>query len=345
MRRDCTNCPSMNKLSSFKVGDLYSNDQIRFTLDLENLGGIRPALDPRGNVRHVAILTAAEESGKLLAENPYRDRIEGDILTYTAQGREGDQQLSGRNKRLVEQYAIPTPFFGFINLGQQTYRFLGLLELLRHYQEIQADSTGSLRRVWLFEFQIHEEPSLVPIDQAVAISAQLLDDSRARRGWTSLERDVTEIAMDEGVPVPVEPLKLEQARYKMMQLTPYDFEKFIRTVMEKSGFRDVSVTSATGDGGIDVNAYVQETNDFFGGMHVQAQVKRWRHSVGSIEINNFRGALSATAKGVFVTTSHYTRAAVLEARHEYKPCITLIDGGRLSEMVIRLHLDLNETCL
>jgi len=125
----------MNKLSSFKVGELYSNDQIRFTLDLENLGGIRPALDSRGNVRHVAILTTAEESDKPLAENPYRDRIEGDVLIYTAQGREGDQQLIGRNKRLVEQYAIPTPFFGFINLGKQVYRFLGLLELLRHYQE------------------------------------------------------------------------------------------------------------------------------------------------------------------------------------------------------------------
>src|SRR5882762_409039 len=235
----------MNKLSSFKVGDLYSNDQIRFTLDLENLGGIRPALDPRGNVRHVAILTAAEESGKLLAENPYRDRIEGDILTYTAQGREGDQQLSGRNKRLVEQYAIPTPFFGFINLGQQTYRFLGLLELLRHYQEIQADSTGSLRRVWLFEFQIHRDPTVVPVDQAMVISTQLLADSRTSRGWTSLERDV-DISIDETAALQIQPLELEQVRYRLMQLVPYDFEKFIRSVMEKSGFRDVSVTAASG---------------------------------------------------------------------------------------------------
>ena len=111
--------------------------------------------------------------------------------------------------------------------------------------------------------------------------------------------------------------------------------------MEKSGFNNVSVTAASGDGGIDVNAYVEEASDFFAGTHVQAQVKRWRHSVGSIEINNFRGALSGTAKGVFVTTSHYTRAALLEARHEYKPCITLIDGGRLSAMVIRLQLHID----
>src|SRR5882762_5530353 len=160
----------MNKLSSFKVGDLYSNDQIRFTLDLENLGGIRPALDARGNVRHVAILTTVEESGKLLAENPYRDRIEGDILIYTAQGREGDQQLIGRNKRLIEQYTVPTPFFGFINLGKQVYRFLGLLE-----------------------FQIHQEPSVVPIDQSMTISAQLLAKSHESRSWSDLERDVADV--------------------------------------------------------------------------------------------------------------------------------------------------------
>jgi hypothetical protein len=332
----------MNKLSSFTVDELYSNDQIRFTLDLENLGGIRPALDSRGNVRHVAVLTAGEDSGRLLVENPYRDRIEGDVLIYTAQGREGDQQLSGRNKRLIEQYVTPTPFFGFINLGQQTYRFLGLLELLRHYQETQTDSTGSLRRVWLFEFQIHGNPTVVPIDQAMVISSQLLADSRASRGWTSLERDVADTSIDATAAVQVQQLELEQVRYRLMQLVPYDFEKFIRSVMEKSGFRDVSVTAASGDGGIDVNAYVDEANDFLAGTHVQAQVKRWRHSVGSIEINNFRGALSGTAKGVFVTTSHYTRAAILEARHEYKPCITLIDGSRLSEMVIRLQVYLED---
>jgi hypothetical protein len=86
----------MNKVTFFKVGETYTNDQIRFSLDLENLGGIRPSLDASGNVRHVAIMTAAEDSGRLLTENPYRDRIEGDILVYTAQGREGDQALAGR---------------------------------------------------------------------------------------------------------------------------------------------------------------------------------------------------------------------------------------------------------
>lgn len=110
--------------------------------------------------------------------------------------------------------------------------------------------------------------------------------------------------------------------------------------MEKNGFYDVSVTAMSGDGGIDINAYVDKANEFFTGTHVQAQVKRWRHVIGNVEINNFRGALSTTAKGVFITTSHYTRAAVMEAQHKSKLSITLIDGPKLSSMVIRSGLNI-----
>ena len=331
----------MHNLTSFRVGENYTNDQIRFSLDLENIGGIRPALDSQKRVRHVAIITAAEESAKLRAENPYKDRIEGDILVYTAQGREGDQQITGRNKRLIEQYSVPTPFFGFMNIGKQTYRFLGLLELMRHYQETQADKSGNLRRVWVFEFRIHETPDVVPIADAAAISASLLAESRSKEPLSSLEREVTSVSEEEIPSSPAGYIELEHLRSRFLQMTPYVFEQFIKAVMQANGFTEVSVTSASGDGGIDINAYVDERNDFFAGTHVQAQVKRWRHSVGSVEINNFRGALSTTAKGVFITTSQYTRAALLEAKHEYKPSITLIDGGRLSSIVFRNQLEVD----
>src|SRR6185436_14860158 len=105
-------------------------------------------------------------------------------------------------------------------------------------------------------------------------------------------------------------------RGQLMQVAPTKFEHLIKALMECSGFRDVTVTPASGDGGIDINAFVTDSNDWFAGSHVQSQVKRWRHAVGSVEINNFRGALSTTAKGVFITTSHYTRAAIVESRHQ-----------------------------
>jgi restriction system protein len=104
--------------------------------------------------------------------------------------------------------------------------------------------------------------------------------------------------------------------------------------------REVSVTRFSGDGGIDIDAYVDDNDEFFAGTHVQAQVKRWRHAVGSPEINSFRGALSSTAKGVFVTTSHFTRAAMLEGRHKAKPSIALVDGEKLAAIVKRHGIEI-----
>jgi len=328
-------------VSEFGVGEYYTNDQIRFSLRLENLGGIRPSISSDKTLQHIAIMTAAEESNKLTCENPYRDRIEDNVLIFTAQGREGDQQLRGRNKRLIEQYALPIPFYGFINEGKQTYRFLGLLELLRHYQEIQADIRKTLRRVWLFEFKIHQQPEVVPINQANIISANILGESHKLNKFTNNEREVIELPGEEKMSYdPTESYAIEDLRSQLLKIPPYNFEHLIKKLMQESGFLDVSVTSLSGDGGIDINAYVDVVNDFFGGTHVQAQIKRWRHAVGSVEINKFRGALSPTAKGVFITTSHYTRASILEANHKLKPCITLIDGTRLSRMIIKLNIDI-----
>ena len=324
----------MNIVSSFRVGDSYTNDQIRFSLDLENLGWIRPSLDSNRNVRHVAIMTADEGSGKLLAENPYRDRIEGNVLLYTAQGKEGDQALSGRNKRLIEQYSVPTAFFGFANIGRQTYRFLGMLELLRHYQENQVDTKGQLRRVWLFEFLIHDKPEVVPIENAPAISAALLAESRANLVSANMDRELEILPLEPNEGQGIALADVEEVRTQIFRFTPYEFEHFVKVVLERKGLVNVSVTPASGDGGIDLNGYVEESDDLFAGTHVQAQVKRWRHSIGSPEINNFRGALSTTAKGVFVTTSHFTRAALGEARHASKPSIALIDGAKLAGIAI-----------
>lgn len=331
----------MTLVRAFQVNEIYTNDQIRFALGLENLGGIRPSVDARKHLRHLAIMTVAEESARSLAENPYHDRIEGDVLIYTAQGREGDQEISGRNKRLLEQYSVPTPFFGFINLGQQTYRFLGLLELLRHYQEIQTDKRKTLRKVWVFEFRIHKQPDVIPVDQASTISAGLLSESRRNNLFADQERQVATLASESESGNRAAVLKIEDLRSHLLQIPAYRFEHLIKALLDVSGFSNTSVTSASGDGGIDINAYVDDTNDFFAGTHVQAQVKRWRHAVGSVEINHFRGALSTTAKGVFITTSYYTRAAIMEAAHSSKPCITLIDGGKLSSIIIRTKLDVH----
>ncbi len=327
-----------NQTTIFQAGKTYTNDQIRFSLGVENLGGIRPSVDEKKNLRYVAIMTSAEESEKRFYENPYVDRIENDILIYTAQGRSGDQQITGRNKRLLEQYQTPIPFYGFANVGKQIYRFLGLLELLRHYQELQIDKQKTTRKVWVFEFRIHQEPNVVPINLASEITAEFWRKSHEQQSLVEEEREIVE-DIEETKTFTPSLVEVEDLRARLLQIPPYNFEHLVKEVMKANEFRDVSVTAASGDGGIDINAYVKDSNDFFAGTHVQVQVKRWRHSVGRVEINNFRGALSITAKGIFITTGFFTRAALIEARHNYKPSITLIDGTKLSSIVIRSKIN------
>lgn len=325
----------MNKTSEFVVGEHYTNDQIRFSLEVGNLGGIRPALRADGSLRHLAVMTSTEEGRQGEYGNPYQDRIEGEILTFTGSGRKGNQALTGVNRRIAEQLDVPYPIFGFMNHGRQSYEFLGLLELLRYYQERQIDQTKALRTVWIFEFRIHKHPPLVPIEVADALAKAIFKNRTPQP-----EQEVVSHAQD--VPVSNDSLRAEDVRAELLQVNPYSFERLVKAVAEKVGFVNVEVTRSSGDGGIDVTGLVSAENDFFGGTLVQIQAKRWRHAVGSIEINNFRGALSSMAKGVFVTTSYYTRAAIENAYHPQKSCVTLIDGTRFSAIVVRAGISLRE---
>ncbi|MGI9107755.1 MAG: restriction endonuclease [Pyrinomonadaceae bacterium] len=325
-------------ITEFVVGERYTNDQIRFALNVENLGGIRPSVDAHKNLQHLAIFTTAQTYEKNIAENPYHDRIESNILIYTAQGRIGDQAITGRNKRIIEQYASPIPFYCFSNEGRQVYTFLGLLELLRHYQEYQIDKKTVLRTVWVFEFYIHNEIPIVPLDKANEITATLYEEAKRANAE---EREIVPLEVPKSEHPEAVNYQTEELRIQLLQIHPYKFEHLVKEVIEHHGFRDVSVTAASQDGGIDVNAHVADSDYFFSRTHVQFQVKRWRHSVGSVEINNFRGALSTTAKGVFITTSHFTRAAIREAEHPTKPSISLIDGFLFSKIVKEVSIDLN----
>jgi HJR/Mrr/RecB family endonuclease len=319
-------------VTEFKVGEKYTNDQIWRTLNLENLGGIRPSVDAHKNLNHLAILTTAEQYNKNIVENPYHDRIENNILIYTAQGRLGDQEISGRNKRILEQYDRPLPFYGFSNEGKQTYTFLGLLELLRHFQESQIDKKNILRKVWVFEFFIHNEIEVIPIQNARNIAASIFNESKKHQEITSEEREVVLFQPSQEI-IESGNYEVEEVRSYLLNINPYRFESLVKDVVESNGFVNVSVTPPSQDGGVDVNGYVTDSDYFFSKTHVQFQVKRWRHSVGSVEINNFRGALHTTAKGVFITTSHFTKAAIREGEHASKPSISLIDGFRFSKLI------------
>ena len=108
----------MEKATVFRVGDTYTHDEVYRGLKVGNAGGIRPNLGDGGEIRRLVVMTS-DPSARILRENPYHDRVEGDILVYTAAGREGQQEFAGINRRLLDQRHTLFPIYAFSNIGNR----------------------------------------------------------------------------------------------------------------------------------------------------------------------------------------------------------------------------------
>jgi restriction system protein len=117
-------------------------------------------------------------------------------------------------------------------------------------------------------------------------------------------------------------------------MEPRGFEFFIKNLLVHCGFSDVCVTRFTAHGGVDVNARAGGRIWIFENTLIQVQAKRWLHSVGRKEVAELRGSLQPFARGAVVTTSHFSKAAIHEASEEGKNPIALVDGFRLSKVVL-----------
>jgi 5-methylcytosine-specific restriction protein A len=181
-------------LDSFEIDKLYSNEEIYRSLSVGNAGGVRAKTDQSGKVERLVVMTSVP-SARQARENPYHDRIEGDILIYTGAGREGNQSVSGPNARIVEQATTSFPIYGFILMGSRRdpklttkrWAFLGLLEYLRCYRERQIDAKGEWRNAWIFELRVHSAiKSLKKADENRAMTDVLAN----RRSDVDQEREV-----------------------------------------------------------------------------------------------------------------------------------------------------------
>lgn len=123
------------------------------------------------------------------------------------------------------------------------------------------------------------------------------------------------------------------------KLEPSAFERLVQRLLRESGFIQVEVTGRTGDGGIDGKG-IAKIHGFMS-FHVLFQCKRYKGSVGSSEIRDFRGAMVGRAdKGLFITTGTFTPAAVKEATRDGAPPIDLVDGDELAEKLKEFELGL-----
>lgn len=127
----------------------------------------------------------------------------------------------------------------------------------------------------------------------------------------------------------------------LKSLSPSGFEQFCQRLLRECGFENVEVTGKSGDGGIDgigilrLNALI--------GVQVVFQCKRFEAAVTPSAIRDFRGAMAGrTDKGLFLTTSRFTSDAQKEANREGVVPIELIDGDKLTTLMVDLKLGVHE---
>jgi len=332
----------------FTPSQLYTHEEIYRQLGVGNAGGIRTRLDSSGAIQRMVLFTSVA-SARIKGENPYHDRIEGDTLVYTGAGQEGHQTLSGSNKNIFRQEAEGFPIYCFQLItsrrsketGPKRWKFLGLLRYLRCYKEVQVDARLTSRDTWIFEFRIHADFREISLSSEQPIVSEILTAARAENTSADDNVVVTEAGAGNGsLFAPVDFIRLESTRRRMLALDPAGFEHLIKDVLILSGFTDVSVTQYSQDGGIDVNATVGPAVWPLRSSLVQVQAKRWLHTVGRKEVAELRGSLQAYASGAIVTTSHFSRAALAEACENGKRPINLVDGHQFAHIVDDLEIAL-----
>lgn len=129
----------------------------------------------------------------------------------------------------------------------------------------------------------------------------------------------------------------------IMAQSPAFFERLVIELLQKMGYGQEivnagEVTGKTGDEGID--GIIRQ--DVLGFDKIYVQAKRWAddHTVGEPEIQQFAGALlgKGASKGLFITTSHFSRQAFNYVEKHMTARIVLIDGTALTKLMIQYGL-------
>lgn len=179
-----------------------------------------------------------------------------------------------------------------------------------------------------------------------------LDENNAREiflKWVAIHaanrKQKQEDSPEEDAPVTIsaEPKSQEETTLDLLStlrtLSPRGFEKVCRELLRESGFENVEVTGGSADGGIDGYGTL-EINPFVS-FRVLFQCKRYAKGnlVSRAQVGDFRNTMIGRAeKGIIITTSGFSNAAIQEANREGAPQVELVDGDKLVDMFRRVEL-------
>lgn len=126
-------------------------------------------------------------------------------------------------------------------------------------------------------------------------------------------------------------------------IEPEEFEQLSKILVEQTEqTSDIELTPFHGDGGIDIRGSIGRE---FYRARFGVQVKQYTQNVGSPSMRNFVGALSSHDYqfGSFITSSEFNSGAINVAEGEVSQPITLIDGSRLTDIMLEQELGIINT--
>jgi restriction system protein len=234
--------------------------------------------------------------------------------------------------------------FGLRKAGLATNPVEGTLVITDEGRKFLATNpSGRLTRPVLMQFEPYRQfvaelkERGTAAAKKIGASAQVAPDSGSDDQTTPEER--IESAFAE-----LRETLITDLRAKLANVDPFRFEQVVLDLLVAMGYggsrkEAAAVTQKVGDEGID--GVINE--DRLGLDVIYIQAKRWKHSVGRPEIQNFVGALAGKKanKGIFITTSAFHDNASDYAAGVHNKVI-LIDGRRLAELMIEHNIGVAE---
>ena len=219
--------------------------------------------------------------------------------------------------------------------GDDRTRVSYYLAWARTYLKRGGALENSSRGVWALT---ETGSGISAIDQTRAIYDLVTEEEKRRakaKRMAAKAASVTDADVTTDTPAD-EPNWKESLLSVVGDISPDAFERLSQRLLREAGFTKVEVRGKSGDGGIDGLGVLRVNLVSF---QVYFQCKRWKGSVGSKEIRDFRGALQGRAdKGLFITTGHFTSQASEEATRDGAIAIDLIDGDRLCDLLKEIQL-------
>ena len=163
----------MNDIQTLKKGQILTNADLCDVFQCAGQAGMRRSLKT-----NTLVLVANH------VKSIFDDRWIDDIFHYTGMGQIEDQDINfAQNKTVAESRSNGVDIHLFEVFEDRKYIYQGIVSLADEpYQEIQQDSNGRDRKVWMFPLKLNdgEQPAIIPQETLDRKNKELEKKSKKR---------------------------------------------------------------------------------------------------------------------------------------------------------------------